>query len=117
MEAKNIREAILAAEDLHPIKVEIAEWGVKGQLRPLDGESRYRISQLAATVDHKKENSCIAEAYICESLCDESGNRVFSLDDRKVLATKDPAVIERLYNQVLEISGITQEDEDAAEKK
>lgn len=111
-----IRDTILAAEDLQPEPISIPEWNVDAFLRPLDGESRFRIGQLARPAVDDSENICFAEAYICEALVDETGERVFSFDDRKLLAKKDPAVIERLYKRITEISGISDEDEAEAEK-
>jgi len=113
----SLKEKILAAEDMTPVPVKIPEWGVEGQLRPLDGESRFRIAQLATATGPDSDNKCIAEAYVCESLRDKSGERVFEFEERSLLAKKSPQVIERLYEQIVEISGIQPSEEEDPEKK
>ena len=120
MSKKSLKEKILASEDIQPEPVEIPEWGIgKGEafLRPLDGDSRYKIGQLASGTDLQAENAYIAEAYVCESLFDEKGEQAFEFEDRALLAKKDPAVVERLYRRISELSGIDDTAEGDAEKK
>lgn len=123
MSKKALREKILAAEDIKPEPVDIPEWGVGENhgvpvyLRALDGEDRFAISQIAAAADSKKENIYITEAYVALALVDEDGDRIFELEERGALAKKDPQVLERLFDRIVEISGMRTEDEAAAEKK
>lgn len=117
MSKQSIREAILAAEDIKPELTEIPEWGVTAYLKPLDGDSRYKIGQLAGDSDLRSENAYIAEAYICEALVDENGEKIFDFEDRPLLAKKNPTVIERLYRRITELSGIDADLEADAEKK
>lgn len=117
MDRETLRAQIEAADDLPLQPVEIPEWDIEAYIRPLDGESRYRIGQLSAGVDVAKENIYITEAYVCEGLVTENGERIFEIADRAILGTKSPAVLERLYNLIVEASGMLAEDEAEAEKK
>ena len=117
MSNKELREKILDADDAKPVPIKIKEWDISAFIKPLDGESRYRIGQLAITRDHQSENTYIAEAYVCEGLVDENGEQIFSFEDRALLAKKNPLVIERIYDKVVKASGMTAGDQVEAEKK
>lgn len=117
MSKQSLRESILAADDLPREPIKIPEWNLSAFIKPLDGESRFKISQLATTADHTKSNSYIAEAYVCEGLVDDNGDQIFDFDDRGVLAKKNPDIIERIYKKVVALSGMSSSDQVDAEKK
>lgn len=123
MSAKSLRDRILQAEDIKPEPVEIPEWGLGKEqghpvfLRPLDGDDRWRISRLAADADRTKQNIYITEAYVSLALVDENGERLIPFEDRRLLAQKNPLVLDRLFNRIVEISGMRAQDEVDAEKK
>lgn len=117
MNKEALRNKILDADDLKPISIPIPEWDIKAFVRPLDGESRYRIGQLASEADLKLNNVYMTEAYVCEGLVNENGEQIFSIDDRALLAKKNPQVIERIYDKIVKLSGMLAEDQEAAEKK
>ena len=111
-----LRDKILAADDLKPIPIKIPEWGVDAFIRPLDGEARFLISHLP-DLGNKGKNAYILEGYVCLGLVDKDGVPIFALDDRALLARKSPAVIERIYQKIIEASGIDDKTGDDAEKK
>lgn len=120
MKKKTLRDTILQADDSKPEPIEIPEWGIeKGAafVKPLDGDSRFKISQLATGAATSKTNIYITEAYVVEGLVDEDGEQIFSWDDRALLAKKNPEVLERIYRLVVKASGIRLEDGADAEKK
>jgi hypothetical protein len=116
MSTEKIRAAILAADDLPLQPYKIPEWNFVGMIKPLNGDARFRLSQLVA--DPKKgENMHLLEAYICEGLADDNGKPIFSIEDRGELAKKNPAIVDRVYRAILEVSKMDSVAEVEAEKK
>lgn len=117
MNTETIRNSILESDDLPLVPIDIDEWGVSLFIRPLDGDSRFRLSQIAARAAASEENHYITEAYVCEGLVSKDGTKVFSLDDRSALASKNPELIERIWKRIAEASGMNKESLEEAEKK
>ena len=115
MNAKQLKQQILNADDSKPTPVDISEWGISAFIKPLDGDDRFALAQLA--LSKSKENTYITEAYVCLGLVDENGDQIFSFDDRALLAKKNPLVIERLFKKVISASGIDEADQADLEKK
>lgn len=119
---EQLRKSILDANDMLPEPVEIPEWNISAFLRGLDGEQRFALSHLEAPQTDGKDNGKQAnkyyvEAWVCLGLVDKNGEQIFTLDERVVLSKKNPLVLERLYERIAELSGVTKEQEEEAEKK
>ena len=117
METDKLKAAIFDAEDIKPEAVEVPEWGVTVHLKALDGEARYRISELSASAKARTENSYVVEAYVTEGMVNENGERIIPFEERAMLAKKNPFVVERLCERILELSGIGSNAQADAEAK
>ena len=112
-----LRETILAAGPKLE-KVNVPEWGVDVWLKPLSGDERDLFNSLRKS--HEEKGTGIFKG-VCAPLLilairDEKGEPVFKPDDAAALLAKDGAVLDRLSETLIKISGLTQEEKDAAKK-
>lgn len=107
-----IAERILAAVDLPPQPVEIPEWGIKkGEAfqRGMGGRDRRRWemcfarNELGELLNPEDEPRSLA---VGSTLIDAQGARIFSDEQIERLADKNAAVLDRLYDGALILSGI-----------
>jgi hypothetical protein len=108
------REQIAAASDLATETVEVPEWGGTVIVREVTSE------QLDAyQAAFMKGNGMAPNAralLVVKALVDEKGERLFSDADVKVLGKKSSKVVERLWDVVARLSGMTKEEEKEAEE-
>lgn len=105
------KEAILAAQDLRCIDVDVPEWGGPVRLRPLTGAERERLQERV-----KKDTGKFSAWLLSESIVGEDGNRIFSQADIDSLLTKNGAVLDRLALRCTEINGLRPDSVEKAEK-
>lgn len=111
----SIRETIFAANDIKSEKVEVPEWGVSVEVRSMTALDRTRL-QGNATDGSGKVNmtAFMSEAVIASVFDPETGLPVFEQKDRDALLTKNGAVVERLAQKALNMSGMEAESVDKA---
>lgn len=98
----SLRDQILAATtQLKPRAVQVPELGGTVYVRPLSlgGVGRFR-----ALVEKDQARAPIA--LLVEGLCDETGKRLFTMEDEAVLSDLPGAAANRLLEEINEISGL-----------
>lgn len=107
------RGQILQAEDLERREVPVPEWGGTLLVRALTGAERGRIE-----ADSLRQNGrgvtfspqsieTLRAKVVAMAAIDEDGTSLFTLRDVEALAGKSGAVLERLFDVVAEMSGIS----------
>jgi len=110
------KEQILSANDLDVEKMSIPEWGGDVYIRPLSSRDRDRWESQVATTTGKITYDNLRAKLVARSICDEQGNLLFSDSDVEALGNKSAAAMQRIFNRLLEINTITDEDIDELAK-
>ena len=108
-----LRDTILAADDLPREKVEVAEWDVTVWVRTMTAAERDHFeasvqsrngSELAVNLEN------IRAKLVGSTVVDEAGVRVFSDADTVVLGAKSAAAMDTLFAVARRLNGLTGED-------
>lgn len=107
------REQILAAQDIRVERVEVPEWSGAVLVRGLTAAERDAFD-LSATVEQDGRRVInfqqLRARLVAMSLVDEQGKRLFSDADVEILAAKSGAVIGRIFDVAMRLSGLTGQD-------
>jgi len=114
----NLRDKILAAEDIPSELVEIPEWGVELLVKGMTAGDRLMLMQNAYDQVTQQVNMAIVypDVVVACAYDPENGELIFSDSDKSELMKKASAAIERLAGVGLRLSGIGQTEQDAAGK-
>jgi hypothetical protein len=110
------RDLILRAVDIRTERVDVPEWAGSVIVRGMTALER---DTMLNAVDPKKDaiSDSQLKAFLCaHCIVDEHGNSLFSDDDIARLQTKNPAVLDRIANRVLGLSGVGPGTVEAIEK-
>ena len=111
------REAILGHVDLRVQAVEVPEWGGTVYLRELGGDDRDRVEIRSMQIKDNLESLRGYRAFVLSmTLCDAAGAPLFTPDDIAALGQKNAGVLDRLTEQVLDMSGLGLDAVDDAKK-
>lgn len=115
----SLRETILAKDDISTEMIEIPEWGVTIEVRGMNGADRSAILDRAANDDSGRVGfqQMYVETVIATAFDPETGEKVFTDDDRDVLLTKNAAALDRLATVGMRLSGMNAEAQDDAVKR
>jgi hypothetical protein len=97
------KKAILEAKDIKTKEVEVAEWGGNVCVRVISGADRDVFEQ--AFADKKMES--FRTRFLVLTLCDSSGERLFTNDEVEALNKKSSAVLNRLFDVAWEFNAFT----------
>jgi hypothetical protein len=106
------RDDILGFSDLKYEIVPVPEWGGSVRVRSLRGVERdeYEASQVKQRGNNVDLNLInIRAGLVARSICDHSGNPVFSVGDIGLLGQKSAAALERVYEVAARLSSVTDE--------
>lgn len=114
----DIRNLIFSANDIASDTVVVPEWGdVRLELRAMSAKAR------ADVVEHASNNGVLTDVALFHALTlvygvydPDTGAQVFEQSDCDGLMLKAAGVVERLANNILRLSGMTQDAEDALGK-
>jgi hypothetical protein len=114
----NLREKILAAEDIPSETVEIPEWGVELLVKGMSAGERLSLMQNAYDQTTQQVNMAIVypDVVVACAFDPKTGEAVFTESDKAELMKKASAAIERLASVGLRLSGIGKDEQDAAGK-
>lgn len=113
----SLREKILSLDDLHKQTVKIPEWGVTLEVRTIDAGQRARLLMDVMDEKGRPDLEKMQPAMVIAACFDpETGERVFEEADSEVLNHKNGAVIDRLVQVAMKLSGMHEGAEKAAEK-
>jgi len=114
------RAAILAANDLATVTVDVPEWGGAVIIRSMTGAQRDAYETSLMTKDSSGRYSVDTEnmraKLVIFTAVDETGSPLFTPDDLPALASKNAAVIERLFVAAQRINGLSKDAVADAEK-
>lgn len=107
------RDAILGADDMETIEVEVPEWGGSVRLRTLTGGERdkFESDMIDQRGKSNKMNLVNLRARLV-ALCavDETGKRMFGDSEITKLGAKRASVLDKLFTAAQKLNGMTQED-------
>lgn len=114
----NLRDTILAADDIPSEKVTIKEWGVDVLVRGMSAGDRITLMQNAYDQSTGQVNmAAVYPDVVVSCLIDPDTNEpVFTDSDKALLMSKSSAAIEQIASVGLRLSGIGQDAQDAAGK-
>ena len=106
---------ILAVSDIEIEKVEVPEWDGFVHVKSMTGAERDQYEAAMVTSKRPGEDRVIdmsdLRAKLCSmTICDESGERLFTEKDVRVLTEKSAAALQRIFKVAQRLSGIGDED-------
>jgi hypothetical protein len=105
------RDAILSAEDLKRVEVEVPEWGGSVYVYTMTARERDRFEDT-----YRKRKGHDIRAPLAVICCrDEAGNRLFRDADVEDLSRKSSAALGRIFNAISELNFITPKDAEELE--
>lgn len=114
----NLRDKILASNDIPTEKITVPEWGVDLLIKGMTAGERVTLMQNA--YDAKTEQVNMSKVYpdvVVSCACDPTtGEHLFSDADKDALMGKSSAAIEKIADVGLRLSGIGKEQQDASGK-
>jgi len=102
------RKQILEAPDEEVVVLYIPEWKTNVRIKRMTGED-------AALLSDGPKNEGIMRI-VAGSCVDEKGNRIFTLDDVKLLAKKSFRALGRIQTVAAELNGLTMAVQEAMKK-
>lgn len=109
------RDQILRADDRRVERVPVPEWGGAVFCRGLTGSERDAYESGVYT--GKGVNLVNVRARLCAlGMCDANGKTLFNDADIILLAQKNAAPLDRCYDKIRDLSGMTPEDVEELEK-
>lgn len=114
----NLREKILAAQDIPSEKVNIPEWGVELLVKGMSAGERITLMQNAYDQNTQQVNmAAVYPDIVVGCVFDpETDEPIFSSADKSALMSKSSAAIETIAAVGLRLSGIGSDEADALGK-
>lgn len=110
MDAQEVRNAILGAQDLPTEVVEVKEWNQKVTLRGLTAAERddymAAITDASGALQWRNASALL----IVRSIVTESGERVFADADASLLGKKSSKAVASLFNVAMRLNGLSESD-------
>lgn len=107
------RDAILNAPDVEVQEIEIPEWGGNAYIREMTTAEVEHFSMQtqtsAGTLDTSKMGGLRAKVVVW-CLVDETGQAVLKLSDVEALQKKSNKVVDRIFDAILTLSGLSEEE-------
>ena len=109
----SLRDQILNSNDIPVETVKVKEWDTTIEVRGMTGAERTRILDLAM-VDGAEMNLQMVypEIVISTAFDPETGEQIFTPEDRAALLSKSATALDRLASVGMKLSGFTQETAD-----
>jgi hypothetical protein len=107
------RDEILNNSDLPIQEVEVPEWGGAVFVRGLSGRERdeYELSMISMRGGNPSLSMFNARAKLVQLGCvDEDGKQLFAKSDVVALGRKNATALDRVYNIIRQLSGLSTED-------
>jgi len=113
------REAILNADDLKTLDIEVPEWNGVVRVQALRGVDRDLFEQSLVNVDDEDEDGNVKTKVnmlgmrarlVALGAVDENGVRLFSEEDAEKLGYKSAAALERVCDGVMSLSGMNKSE-------
>lgn len=101
------KDQILGADDLPPEDVEVPEWGGKVRVRGLSSTERDRFEMEMALARKNGTTPEFRSTYAGRCMVDDKGERLFTDAELTKLGRKSGAALDRIFDVVRELSGMT----------
>lgn len=114
--SKNLRDKILAVDDIQTESVPVPEWGVDIEVRGMNGAARATYMEKFRDEDTGRINyPALYPTAIIECCFDpETGERIFRPDDEPLINQKSGKALERLASVAMRLSGMSEDAEKEA---
>ena len=113
----SLRDQILSSDDVQKEIIEVPQWGVSVAVHGMSGAARTAMIQNAADNDGVMNFSKMMPDIVIMCTFDpETGEQVFTEDDREALMLKSGAALDFIVNTAMRISGLSPEAADEAGK-
>lgn len=103
------RDMILAIQDRNMKKIHIKAWGGDVYIKQLSGEEQDKFEQ-DSFMSKDKSVVGVRARLVSIAICDADGNKMFKPDDIKALQAKSSAVLNQLYDEIIALNRISDED-------
>lgn len=104
----SLRDQILEADDLKSEVVDVPEWGVRIEVRSMNGRDRAKaLGKMASAGGTPDLVAAYAHLTIASAYDPETGERIFTDSDVDSLLAKSGAVLERIATKALEVADMT----------
>ena len=100
------KNSIIAAQDFKYKDIEVAEWGGSVRLRGLSSKDR---DEYESSIGITQDMSNMRARLVVRSLVDKEGERIFLDNDADALGEKNAETIARLFDEVRDLSGMSDE--------
>ena len=112
-----LRDKILNADDTTSQLVEVPEWEVTIEVRSMTGAARAKIMALATAEGGEADIARVYPEVIIGCCFDpETGEALFSSEDRDMLMSKNASALDKVATIASELSGFTEKSVDKAGK-
>lgn len=105
----SLRDQILNSNDIPKELVKIKEWGVEIEVRGMTGAERTRILDLAQSENGMNLQTVYPEIVISTAFDAESGEKIFTPQDRTALLSKSASALDTLATVGMRLSGFLAE--------
>jgi hypothetical protein len=115
----SIRDQILATDDIPKKLVDVPEWGMTIEVRGMTGADRTAILENAVnpTTGAVDLKVMYPDIVIASAHDPETGEKIFSPDDRSVLMAKSATALDRLAEAGMQVGGLSKQEGDDAGKR
>lgn len=113
------KNQILTANDLETREVDVPEWGGSVTVKALSGKARDAWEASLRVTRGKQtaaDTSNIRAKLVARALIGDDGERLFSDQDIAALGDKSALVLDRLFDVIAEMSGLSNKADEDAEK-
>lgn len=113
------KNQILTANDLETREVDVPEWGGSVTVKALSGKERDAWEASLRVTRGKQtaaDTSNIRAKLVARALIGDDGERLFSDQDIAALGDKSALVLDRLFDVIAEMSGLSNKADEDAEK-
>lgn len=100
------RSAILDADDLKHEDVEVAQWGGTVRIRVMTGAERDEFRSAIASQEGSVPVGKFSAALLVATCVDESGARLFTMEDMHALAEKSAASLDAPAAVAMRLNGL-----------
>ena len=105
----SLRDQILNSNDIPHELVKVKEWGVSIEVRGMTGAERTRILDLAQSENGMNLQTVYPEIVISTAFDAESGEKIFTPQDRTALLSKSASALDNLATVGMRLSGFLAE--------
>lgn len=116
--ASELRKRALEADDIEAEVVDVPQWGIKLEVRGLTSKERAKLLRTSTKPDGSIDfDKWFPDLVIATAYDPETGEQVFEQADRDALNGKSGAAIQNLVEVASRLSGLGEQDVQAAKEE